>query len=178
MNLLNNLLLKFQKMDKTTSFRISLNFVNFFLYFLVLLFGLMIFNHYTKGNLSKLDFPPLLNYPSLSMQNVFQILYIGDISRILVILGLFIGYFYFFHYLSNCGVNLLSSSTGENKKMGISFFYAFMISLILTFAILIGAFSGYFGTLTPINLMEVVTLTYLLIILMLTLLSISIIIGD
>jgi hypothetical protein len=139
---------------------------------------MMIFEHYTKSVFSKPDFSPILANPAFSTQNAIQLLEIGDLSRILIVLGLFIGYSYLFHYLKTTGANLLSNSSNENQKMGVAFFYTFTISLILSFAIPIGAFLGFFGDLTPANLVGVVTLTYLLIILMSTLLGMAIIIGE
>jgi hypothetical protein len=164
-------------MDKFSPFRIIFNFTNFFMNFLVILLVLMIFDPITKFYLSNSDFSLLLTDPSMSTQNAVQILLTGDISRILIILGLFIGYCYLFHFLNTSGINLRSSTSNENQKMGITFFYVFIISLILAVAIPIGAFSGYFGSLTPILLFEVVTLTYLLLILMFTLVSVYFIIG-
>jgi hypothetical protein len=164
-------------MDKFTPFRIIFNFTNFFMNFLVILLVLMIIDPITKYYHQNSDFSLLLTNPSLSTQNAVQILLTGDISRILIILGLFIGYCYPFHFLNTSGINLRSNSSSENQKMGVTFFYAFIICLILAVAIPIGAFSGYFGSLTPIILFEVITLTYFLLILVFTLVSIYFIID-
>ena len=90
---------------------------------------------------------------SLSTQSIADQIF-KDIPGTIFILGLFVGYCYFFHYLKTAGVNLLSNPSTEYQKMGISFFYSFLFCIGLTIFILVGTYLGYFGSITPTKIIE------------------------
>ncbi|MFA5331190.1 MAG: hypothetical protein WC342_02320 [Methanoregula sp.] len=106
------------------------------------------------------------------MQNLINYIQTGDIAILLAILGLFIGYCYLFHFLNTSGLLLLSNHSKENKKLGISFFYAFILSLIVTILIIECFFLGEFSLLSPTNIIEITLISYLIGILVCTFLSI------
>jgi len=159
MKIVDNLISRIQHIDGRSIFHISLNFVNFFTYFLILFVSLMIYEAiFDRGNQYFLSLPTFttpITVQSLSTQSIFQLFLVGDLARILLFIGLFIGYCYFFHYLNTSGANLLNNTSAEHQKMGIAFFYLFIICLVLTLAIPFGILSRYFGPLTPTNIIEI-----------------------
>jgi hypothetical protein len=138
----------------------------------------IILNHIANADSSKPNVLQIFTGSSFSMESALQFVQTGDLSRVLIIFGVFVGYWYLFHYLTTCGTNLLHGPSSENKKMGITFFYIFLLGLFLTIAIPMGTFLGFFGVITPTLMIEILILTYLLGILVLILWSIFSLVGS
>ncbi len=168
---------KVLSLNKCLFFRIQLNFVAFFVYFLLVFVSwVLLIAIFDKDDPY---FPSLVNELSvnhmiqiLSTQSVLQFFLQNDPAKILILMGIFLGYCYFFHFLRNSGIRIISRQTYETQKMGIAFLYLMFICLLITILILLGAVFHIFKDLISFSGIELIFLLYLLAIVTLTLISI------
>jgi hypothetical protein len=109
-----------------------MRFIFFFIIFLFLLLSIMlyigIFNRENPLFTSMPQFIIPSPIQSLSTQSITGIIF-NNIEATVFAFGLFIGYCILFQYLKTAGVNIFSNASPEYQKMGISFFYSFIICM-------------------------------------------------